>query len=351
MHIKKRFTVLEILWWTRFETLLFLVIGTGSVACFYYLDLDWLKIPWTPLALIGTAVAFVIGFQNNAAYGRIWEARKIWGGIVNTSRTFGMLVQDMLTNEHTESPLSEAELRHEIKTLTYRHIAWMTALRHAMRQIKPWETATSHKTNLEWDYRPPERDSTLEVDLKPYIDEPDFEYVMSKNNKQTALIYLQSHHLRKLKERGVVWEFSFLKLEAVLQELVSLQGKSERIKNFPYPRHFATLNHLFMWLLVLLLPLGLAPQFADVGEKFAESHPLACELFVWLSIPFYVVVAWVFHTMERVGRTGENPFEGTVNDVPISTIARGIEIDLRQNLGEPIEAIPEPFPVKHHTQF
>ena len=351
MHIKKRFTVLEILWWTRFETLLFLVIGTGSVACFYYLDLDWLKIPWTPLALIGTAVAFVIGFQNNAAYGRIWEARKIWGGIVNTSRTFGMLVQDMLTNEHTESPLSEAELRHEIKTLTYRHIAWMTALRHAMRQIKPWETATSHKTNLEWDYRPPERDSTLEVDLKPYIDEPDFEYVMSKNNKQTALIYLQSHHLRKLKERGVVWEFSFLKLEAVLQELVSLQGKSERIKNFPYPRHFATLNHLFMWLLILLLPLGLVPQFADIGDKFVESHPLACELFVWLSIPFYVVVAWTFHTMERVGRTGENPFEGTVNDVPISTIARGIEIDLRQNLGEPSEAIPEPFPVKHHTQF
>ena len=351
MHIKKRFTVLEILWWTRFETLLFLVIGTGSVACFYYLDLDWLKIPWTPLALIGTAVAFVIGFQNNAAYGRIWEARKIWGGIVNTSRTFGMFVQDMLTNEHTESPLSEAELRHEIKTLTYRHIAWMTALRHAMRQIKPWETATSHKTNLEWDYRPPERDSTLEVDLKPYIDEPDFEYVMSKNNKQTALIYLQSHHLRKLKERGVVWEFSFLKLEAVLQELVSLQGKSERIKNFPYPRHFATLNHLFMWLLVLLLPLGLAPQFADIGDKFVESHPLAGELFVWLSIPFYVVVAWTFHTMERVGRTGENPFEGTVNDVPISTIARGIEIDLRQNLGEPSEAIPEPFPVKHHTQF
>ena len=351
MHIKKRFTVLEILWWTRFETLLFLVIGTGSVACFYYLDLDWLKIPWTPLALIGTAVAFVIGFQNNAAYGRIWEARKIWGGIVNTSRTFGMLVQDMLTNEHTESPLSEAELRHEIKTLTYRHIAWMTALRHAMRQIKPWETATSHKTNLEWDYRPPERDSTLEVDLKPYIDEPDFEYVMSKNNKQTALIYLQSHHLRKLKERGVVWEFSFLKLEAVLQELVSLQGKSERIKNFPYPRHFATLDHLFMWLLVLLLPLGLAPQFADIGDKFVESHPLAGELFVWLSIPFYVVVAWTFHTMERVGRTGENPFEGTVNDVPISTIARGIEIDLRQNLGEPSEAIPEPFPVKHHTQF
>ena len=351
MHIKKRFTVLEMLWWTRFETLLFLVIGTASVACFYFLELSWLKVPWTPLALVGTAVAFVIGFQNNAAYGRIWEARKIWGGIVNTSRTFGMFVQDMLTNEHADSPLGETELQDEIKTLTYRHIAWMTALRHAMRQKKPWETAASHKTNAEWDYRPPEQDSTLEVDLKPYIDEHDFQYVMSKDNKQTALMYLQSNHLRILKEQGVIWEFSFLKLEAVLQELFTLQGKSERIKNFPYPRQFATLNHLFMWLLVLLLPLGLISQFAEIGNGFAESYPLIGDLFVWLTIPFYVIVAWIFHTMERVGRTGENPFEGTANDVPISTIARGIEIDLRQNLGESDDEIPEQFPFKHHTQF
>ena len=55
--------------------------------------------------------------------------------------------------------------------------------------------------------------------------------------------------------------------------------------------------------------------------------------------------------MERIGRTGENPFEGTANDVPISTIARGIEIDLRQNLGESDEDIPEQFPVKYNTQF
>lgn len=174
---------------------------------------------------------------------------------------------------------------------------------------------------------------------------------MSKNNKQTALLYLQSHHLRKLKERGAVWEFSFLKLEEVLQELLTLQGKSERIKNFPYPRHFATLNHIFMWILLLLLPLALIAQFAEIGKAIVESQPLAGEFFVWLSVPFYVLVAWIFHTMERVGRTGENPFEGTANDVPISTMARGIEIDLRQNLGESNEEIPEQFPVKYDTQF
>ncbi len=337
--------------WTRFETFLFIGIITAWVAIFYFFDLAWFKIPWTPLALIGTAVAFVIGFQNNSAYGRIWEARMIWGGIVNTSRTFGMYLQDMLTNEYASAPMSEAEIKEEVKILTYRHIAWMTALRHAMRMPKPWETISRERSNAEWDIKPPEKNSSLEVDLETYISKEDFNYVMSKNNKQTALLYLQSHHLRKLKEQGIIWEFSFLQLESILEELFTQQGKSERIKNFPYPRHFATLNHFFMWIFVLLLPLAIVPQFAEIGKEFIDVYPVISDLFVWFCIPFYVIVAWVFHTMERIGRTGENPFEGTPNDVPISTIARGIEIDLRQNLGESDDTIPEQFPVKYDTQF
>lgn len=351
MYTKKIYTAFQMSMWTRYETILFLIVILAWVSGYYFLDLSWLKIPWTPLALIGTAVAFVIGFQNNAAYGRIWEARKIWGGIVNTSRTFGMFLQDMLTNEHTETALSEEELKEEIKTLTYRHIGWMTALRFAMRAPKPWETTVNEKSNQEWGIKPPEFTTKLEKELKPYISEGDFEYVMSKNNKQTALLYLQSHHLRKLKEKGVVWEFSFLELEGVLQECFTLQGKSERIKNFPYPRQFATLNHFFMWIFVMFLPLSLVPQFAEIGAEFATTHPLVGDLFVWFSVPFYVVVAWIFHTMERIGRTGENPFEGTANDVPISTIARGIEIDLRQNLGEDLENIPKQFEMTYNVQF
>jgi len=229
----------------------------------------------------------------------------------------------------------------------------MTALRHAMRQPKPWETVNQEKTNREWTdiVRPPERDSTVETDMEPYLSQVDMKYVMSKNNKQTALLYLQSHHLRKLKEQGVIWEFSFLELEGVLQEFFTLQGRSERIKNFPYPRHFATLNHYFMWIFVMLLPLAIVPQFGEIAAEMHEAHPTVAHFFVWLAVPFYVLVAWVFHTMERIGRTGENPFEGSANDVPISTIARGIEIDLRQNLGEPKEEIPAQFPMVYDTQF
>ncbi len=353
MYTKKVYKAVDMAKWTRYETLLFIVIISAVVALYFFFDLNWIKIPWTPLYLIGTAVAFVIGFQNNSAYGRIWEARKIWGGIVNTSRTFGMFVQDMVTNEHAQIKLSKEELHHEIKTLTYRHIAWMAALRHAMRASKTWETVMQERSNREWSHivRPPEWDSSVEEDLKPYLSESDLEYVMRMNNKQTALLYLQSHHLRKLKEEGVIWEFSFLELEGVLQELFTLQGKSERIKNFPYPRQYATLNHYFMWIFVLLLPLAIVPQFASIGADMSENHPLVGSLFIWLSIPFYVAVAWVFHTMERIGRTGENPFEGSANDVPISTIARGIEIDLRQNLGEGKDEIPEQFPMMYDTQM
>lgn len=351
MYTRSTYKFLDLAKWTRFDTLRFLVIALIWVTAYHFLDLKWLRIPWTPVALIGTAVAFVIGFQNNAAYGRIWEARKIWGGIVNTSRTFGMFVQDMVTDEHAKKLTDQAHLEKEIKALTYRHIAWMTALRYAMRMPKPWETTIHLRTNKEWQLRPPELDLELSEAMAPYLSENDLEYVMEKGNKQTAVLYLQSHHLKKLKDEGLIWEFSFLQLEGVLEELFTLQGKSERIKNFPYPRQYATLNHYFMWLLIMLLPLALMPQFMDIAEAVKAGYPLLANFFIWFSIPVFVSIAWVFHTMERIGRTGENPFEGTSNDVPISTIARGIEIDLRQNLRESEEQIPVQFPERDAVQF
>ncbi|NNL02113.1 MAG: hypothetical protein HKP39_07545 [Eudoraea sp.] len=351
MYIGRVYRVIDMVKWTRFETFWFIFIIIIWVCAYYFLDLHWLRIPWTPMALIGTAVAFVIGFQNNAVYGRIWEARKIWGGIVNTSRTFGVFVQDMLSDEHTEESVSEEIIAEEVKVLTYRHIAWMTALRYAMRSKKLWETTSSHKTNTEWGIRPPEKDSPLEEELKPYLSKSDLEHVLSKDNHQTALLYLQSHHIRKLKDKGIIWEFSFLELEGLIKELFTLQGQTERIKNFPYPRQYASLNHYFMWLLLLLLPMALIPQFMDIGKGFADNYPILGQIFIWFTVPIYSAVAWMFHTMERIGRTGENPFEGTSNDVPISTIARGIEIDLRQNLGEVKDEIPPQFGTDLNVQW
>ena len=109
MYTRKIFPYKVLVRWTLSESILFFIIALMSTILYEVFDCKWLQIPWAPIALIGTAVAFVIGFQNNAAYERIWEARKIWGGIVNDSRTWGMMINTLISNEHTEEKISEEE--------------------------------------------------------------------------------------------------------------------------------------------------------------------------------------------------------------------------------------------------
>jgi putative membrane protein len=222
-----------------------------------------------------------------------------------------------------------------------------------MRQSRSWEVFENHKTNREWSAKVHilERDIPLEVALEPYLSKEEMQHVLSKGNKSTALLFLQSKNLRILKEKGFIWEFSFLELENNLQEFFTLQGKSERIKNFPYPRQYATLGYLFVRIFLILLPFGLIPAFNEIGTLIKELYPCIGSYFIWLAVPFCTVVAWVFHTMERIGHVGENPFEGSANDVPISTISRGIEIDIRQMLGDDNETIPKPLIEQFNVQM
>lgn len=229
----------------------------------------------------------------------------------------------------------------------------MTALRHAMRQRKPWETFASHKTNQEWlkMLNILEHKHTLEEEMGPLLSEAEMALVMTKTNKSAALLAIQSTHIKRLKDEGHIWEFLFLELEAILKELFDLQGKSERIKNFPYPRQYATLTYDFVNAFNLLIPFGVIPEFAKIGENLSVAHPVLGGYFVWLAIPFSAMISWVFNTMQRIGTAGENPFEGSANDVPISTIARGIEIDLREMLDEDAETIPEQLEDHYNVQM
>ena len=353
MYTKKNYSVKDMALWTRQDTALLLFIALIPVVIYQLFDQKWLHLPWLPIAVVGTAVAFIISFQNNATYDRVWEARKIWGGIVNTSRAWGIVLNDFITNDSTDDPVSDAELRAIRKELVFRHIAWLTALRHAMRQQKPWEHFTEHPSNQEWrdviEVR--EHCYPLDEELAPYLSEEELRYALSKSNKATHLISLQSKQLRRLRTRGLIEDFRHMEMENILVELYALQGKSERIKNFPYPRQYATLNWIFLWIFVLLLPFGVMFEFDRIGSALLDAYPLIGANFVWLSVPFSALVMWVFHTMERIGRVSENPFEGTPNDVPITTISRGIEIDLREMLDEDPATIPPPVEARHDTEM
>ena len=118
---------------------MFFTIFSSVITVLYeLLSIKWLAVPLAPVALIGTAVAFMVGFQNNAAYDRIWEARKIWGGIVNNSRSLIITVRDSFYMHRAEAMKDESEA---VKIVTHRHIAWLTALRYALREKKSWETS------------------------------------------------------------------------------------------------------------------------------------------------------------------------------------------------------------------
>jgi putative membrane protein len=325
MHAGKNYTLKEFLLWTRKSIYWMLALAAIPTMLYQWGNCHWLTIPWVPIAMIGTAAAFIVGFKNTQTYNRLWEARQIWGGIVNSSRTWGIMSKDFVHNKQAHgSPVPPEHLHLIHQELIYRHVAWLTALRYQLREPRYWENMDkSYNKEYSAYYTVAEKDGKLPEELKKFLSPQEQEYVLSKKNRATQLISLQSKHLRALSERGLLDDFRHVEMENLLKELYEHQGKSERIKNFPYPRQFASINLFFIRLFTILVPFGLLNEFAKVGGAY-----------VWLTIPFSALVMWVFNTMEQVGESTENPFEGSANDVPITSMCRTIEIDLREMLDE-----------------
>lgn len=325
MHTGKRYSLKEFLFWTRRDIYILSAWAIIPAALYNIAGWKWLGIPWLPIALIGTASAFLIGFRNTQTYNRLWEARQVWGAIVNSSRAWGILVKDYVTgpDEAVRSSLH--------RQLIYRHIAWLTALRFQLREVRPWENIKGKPSNEEYlqRYSIAEWKTTMPDEIKPFLSREDAEYVLSKTNKATHIISLQSAQLRQLKEQGRIEPLNYVEMENLLINLCDQQGKCERIKNFPYPRQYATINQMITRLFVSLIPYGSLNEFQKLGEQMS-----------WLTIPFSVAVGWVFLAMEKVGESSENPFEGGANDVPVTAMSRAIEIDLREMLDE--KDIPAP---------
>ncbi len=351
MYISRVYPLKEMLIWTKRYIIIFLILSLIPVFLYAILDWKWLHLPWQPIGLLGTAVAFIAGFKNNASYDRLWEARKIWGGIVNASRSWTIMIKDFISNAHTDNPVSEGELKGIHREMVHRHVAWMTALRYQMRSPKKWELhnierskKTKYGRNNFYDVY--EDTIPLKEALGTYISPEEKTEILAKGNRASQLLGIQSRRLRELHSKGLIEHFRHMEMKNMLVELYTLQGKSERIKNFPYPRQFATLNFYFVWIFIILLPYGVMETFENIGQgviaemmnhEHTEEHSIMHHLtdflganFVWLSVPFSALISWVFYTLEMIGESTENPFEGGANDVPITSMTRGIEIDIRQ---------------------
>lgn len=127
MHAGKAFPFVGFIHWTRWDIYKLLVLVTVPMVLYHVFGLTFLSITWEPVALLGTAVSFIIGFKNNASYARLWEARTIYGGILNASRAFSVMVRDFLPPEQSDA----------VRTIFNRYFAWLTALRYVIRCLQP----------------------------------------------------------------------------------------------------------------------------------------------------------------------------------------------------------------------
>lgn len=323
MNISSHYKLQHFIPWTKHNIVKMLLLSIFPTLLFLYLGWHWLAIPWVPVALIGTATAFISGFKNTQTYNRTWEARQIYGAIINSSRTFGVMTKDFV---RTGNPTQDAQLQKEI---IYRHFAWLTALRFQLREVKGWENVKTKAYNLDYlkYYSVPEWETKLEDELKPFLSEDELKHILSTKNRATQILAKQSQELKKLNQQGIIGDFNYVSFENQIKDLYDQQGKCERIKNFPYPRQFSSINLYFTNILCLLLPLGFIGELSKNIDKFGEW-------IIWLTIPLSVLVGWIFLVLEQIGESTENPFEGNANDIPITQISRNIEIDLREILGE-----------------
>lgn len=321
MYIRRNYSFWMTVNWSRKPFLYGFLYAFGITAVHVFTPLA-ISIPWQPLSVVGIAVAFYLGFKNNSSYDRTWEARKIWGAIVNNSRSFAAAVMAFIK---AEDKTEEQSIK---LALIYRHIAWLTALRYQLRLSRQWEHTQERLNGL---YVPTVCEAyfnQLDNEIVSFIHPDELEQYKRKTNMATQLLATQSRKIKTLKDLGYISELEQLRLQELIGGLYDEQGKCERIKNFPFPRQYASTALWTTLMFSMLVPFGLL-------GVFSESY------WIWLNVPFSALIIWVFFLMEKIGDYSENPFEGTYNDVPITSIARTIEIDLREMLGE--TDVPQPI--------
>lgn len=321
MKISKSYKLPELLDWTRRKLYAVLALAIVPVALYQVLDQKWIALPWSLAVLLGTATSFIVGFKNAQTYNRTVKAQQVWTAIASASRYWGTISRDFPT-----SPRST-------KTLIYRHLAWLTVLRYQLRGRRVWESVASgfNAEYREKFYSVPEAESPLEVELAKYLPKEELEQLAATENKAGWLIGAQSGTTKDLFASQQLAVLHHTEMQKTLKDLLDQQTKAEHIKNFPYPRQYATINTIFVWCFAALLPLCVIREFDRLND--VVSGVLAGQM-GWLAVPFSALVSWMYLSLDQVGESTSNPFEGGANDVPISQISRLVEIELREMLGE-----------------
>ena len=264
-------------------------IGPGSLALILYaltvdvlysgLEWGWLFLAGLPLPLMGTAVALIVTIRNRAAYDRWWEARKLWGYVVNNSRSFSRALITLCPDKELTN------------TLVHYQVAYVYSLRCFLLS------------------EPPDKDTLKHLP-------PDIAGRLPGNANHPAAIQFEiGRILGAAHRRGVMDSIAAAQIDYWLGQLIDAHGGLERIKTTPLPRQYSQVPLVFTYLYCLVLPLGLIGQIG------------------WASSIVAAVIGVMFLALDQVGSDLENPFAGSVHDVAMRAVAQEIEINLLRSIG------------------
>lgn len=275
---------------------IFILLYTTGIALFHeFFEFAPISIPLAVPAILGTVISLLLGFRSNQAYDRWWEARHIWGAIVNDSRT---LSRQVLTYTDVLYPGDEVQRFRE--KMIRRQMAWCYSLGQSLRGMSPTRG------------------------LDKYISEKEMQFISHYDNVPTALLELHGRTLKEALEEGYINRYQHVEMDRTLTRLCDAMGKCERIKNTVFPATYSLYIHFSLLLFICLLPFSLI------------------EYFGFFEIPMVMAVSACFLLIEKMAIHLQDPFENKPTDTPMTTIARNIEKNLRQMLRD--QQLPEPVP-------
>ena len=262
------------------------------VVAFKVLHWEWVGSKNVPLALYGSAIGIIVGFRNNSAYGRWWEGRGLWGQVVNNSRSLARQICSTMHPDPERHGEDVADLQVMQRSLVLHQIAYVHALRQHLRKLSPWE------------------------EIEPLLDADEIAALQVSKNVPLSIQQQIGRLLRESKDRGWIDRLEWQAMDHNLDDLADAQGGAERLKNTPMPKQYDFFPMLFVQIYCLLLPVGMV-------ENLGWFTPLGSTL-----------VGFMFLALDKIGRDLEDPFDNTIYDVPLTSITRTIDINLRQLLGD-----------------
>ncbi len=296
MILKRNFNPAKVISYV-WKELLLSAITAGIVFIVFKKDLLKLTIPFSVAAILGSALAIFIAFRNNNSYNRWWEARTIWGGILNNSRIFARQLVANADNAIATGKGTPGIVALFKKEMIYRQAAFAHALRLHLRRQDNW------------------------AELQHLLDQKEYETLLTVQNKPNFLLLQQGIRIKEAMREEILGPFDNISMEPNLATFNNWQGGCERIKNTPLLRQYHYFTKLFLLGFIFLLPFSLLADFSKLEYD-------------WLLIPVCLIISFVFAVIGKVGEVNEDPFENRITDVPLTAMCNTIERDLKEMLGE-----------------